>query len=76
MKSVAIEVSYQSFSANDSHISILQPYSLKVFKQRWYVVAHNGENIRTYSLDRISEITATDQSYKMPDDFDSDKYSR
>ncbi len=71
---VAIEVSYQSFSANEPHTAILQPYCLKVFKQRWYVVAHNGEYIRIYSLDRISDITTTEQHYLLPEDFDGDTF--
>ncbi|MFR9543904.1 MAG: WYL domain-containing protein, partial [Rikenellaceae bacterium] len=71
---VAVEVSYQSFSSDESHTAILQPYCLKVFKQRWYVVAHNGEHIRIYSLDRISEITPTEQRYTLPEDFDGDEY--
>ncbi len=71
---VAIEVSYQSFSADEPHTTILQPYCLKVFKQRWYVVAHNGENARIYSLDRISGVRATEQRYKLPEDFDGDTF--
>ncbi|MFR9543087.1 MAG: WYL domain-containing protein [Rikenellaceae bacterium] len=71
---VAVEVGYQSFSADEPHTAILQPYCLKVFKQRWYVVANNGDNIRIYSLDRISEIATTSQSYILPEDFNGDTF--
>ncbi len=71
---ISIEVSYQSFSSNEPHTAILQPYCLKVFKQRWYIVAHNGENVRIYSLDRISEIASADQTYILPEDFDGDTF--
>lgn len=71
---LTIEILYQSFSAKEPHCTVIEPYCLKVFKQRWYVVANNGSNIRIYSLDRISEIIPTEQHYILPNDFDGDMF--
>ena len=67
----SIEMSYQPFW-NDCPIQILfDPYCLKIFKQRWYVIGrsdyHNA--IRTYALDRIQKMQITETSFRMPKDF-------
>lgn len=43
----------------------IEPYLLKLFKQRWYVVSRNvDENrIKTYALDRMSKVQILDQTF-------------
>ncbi|MCM1450918.1 MAG: WYL domain-containing protein [Clostridium sp.] len=49
----------------------LEPYFTKIFKQRWYVVGRNvqDEKIKTYALDRITDIKLTGRKFKTPADF-------
>lgn len=56
----------------------IEPYLLKLFRQRWYVAGHNvAENrIKTYALDRMSELEQTSRSFMMPADFDPAEYFR
>ena len=38
-ENLTIEITYQSFSNNDAYTFEIEPYCLKVFRQRWYVLA-------------------------------------
>ncbi len=57
---------------------IIEPYMLKIFRQRWYVAARNvAENrVKTYSLDRFKQASVTDQEYEIPSDFIASNYYR
>lgn len=48
---------------------ILEPYFVRIFKQRWYVIGYNtaDRKIKTYSLDRISNIAITEETFTPPD---------
>ena len=73
---ISIEIKYQPFW-NEEPINIfIDPYCLKIFKQRWYVIAWNTHlnAIRTYSLDRIQEIRITDTTFKISKDFNPETY--
>ena len=73
---LCVEITYQSFWRDEPNTFEIEPYCVKIFKQRWYVVARNPyyESLRTYSLDRIQEIRTIDKSFKIPKDFDPDAY--
>ena len=74
--SCAIEMTYQSFNKEQPATFIVEPYCLKMFKQRWYLLAYSPEldEMRIYSLDRIHAIEPTNQKYKLPDDFDAETF--
>lgn len=46
----------------------LEPYGLVLKAGRWYVVA--GPGPRTFRVDQILELTASDEEFTRPDDFD------
>ena len=71
---IALEMTYQSFGADEPHAATVEPYAVKVFKQRWYVVGNNGTQVRVYSLDRILSLESSDKNYTLPIDFDSEGY--
>ncbi|GGT06609.1 transcriptional regulator [Streptomyces chromofuscus] len=50
----------------------LEPYGMVLKAGRWYVVA--GPGPRTYRVDRILELSATDEEFTHPDDFDLTAY--
>lgn len=74
--SKTITITYQSFWKDRGATFEVEPYCVKVFRQRWYVVARNlGYNaLRTYSLDRISDLEINDKKFKMPRSFDPEEY--
>lgn len=57
---------------------VYEPYFLKIFKQRWYVIGRNvGERkVKTYALDRMSEVTHDAETFEMPAGFDPAEYFR
>ena len=64
-------VSYQGFKRTEPHTFLLDPYCLKVFKQRWYLVGkpedHPEEKEpRVYALDRVKDMAVTDKSFHLP----------
>ena len=74
-----IRFTYQPFSRiNATPGILLEPYFLKIFRQRWYVIGRNvKENtVKTYALDRIREAVVLPDTFVIPDDFDIENYFR
>jgi hypothetical protein len=67
-KNTKVDVIHQSFISDHPHEYVLSPYFLKVFKQRWYLVAarEDMEGLRVYAIDRIKRADATTEKFKMP----------
>ena len=74
----AIEMTYQGFGKPHPSTFIVEPYCLKMFKQRWYMLAYSPDldKMLIYSLDRIHAIEPTKQKYQLPKDFDAEFYFR
>ena len=79
-KKVELQVDYQRYeneqeeeNLQESHI---QPYALKVFNRRWYLLGYIKEKraLRTIALDRILALKVLPTSFEMPEDFDARKY--
>jgi len=73
---LVLKITYKSFKNNEPNSFEIEPYCIKVFKQRWYILAKStsDETIRIYSLDRIENLQITDKSFKMPTDFCPESY--
>lgn len=72
-------VSYQSFTKPQPTTFKLKPYGLKVFKQRWYVLAESeypDHRLLVYALDRFESMERTEEPYEIPEDFDVEYYFR
>ena len=74
----AIEMTYQGFGKPHPSTFVVEPYCLKMFKQRWYLLAYSPDldKMLIYSLDRIHAIEPTKQKYQLPKDFDAEFYFR
>ena len=72
----ALQMTYQGFGKPHPYTFPVEPYCLKMFKQRWYVLVYapDIDQMRIYSLDRIHAIEPTKQKYKLPKDFDAEAY--
>ena len=55
---------------------VLEPYFLKIFKQRWYLVGRNvlEDKLKTYALDRMRELTHSSETFEVPASFDAGDY--
>ncbi|MBO5455066.1 MAG: WYL domain-containing protein [Muribaculaceae bacterium] len=57
---------------------IVEPYFLKIFKQRWYVTGRNvkDDKIKTYALDRMEDVKIEDDTFVVDKSFDLESYVR
>ncbi len=71
-----LELYYQSYWYEEPSTYTLQPYCIKVFKQRWYVIGFCKErnSIRTFSLDRIQQLITLDTKFVYPKEFAPEAY--
>jgi len=75
-KNNALEMKYQSFDNEEAFTATVNPLCIKVFKQRWYMLAYNsyvGGN-RLYALDRIKDLEYTKIKFSVPTGFDAQAY--
>jgi predicted DNA-binding transcriptional regulator YafY len=73
---LTLEMTYKSFWRSEPTTFDIEPYCVKIFKQRWYVVARNlyYNALRIYSLDRIQNLRITEKPFKLPEDFCPESY--
>ena len=72
-----INMTYQSYWRDESNTFVVEPYCVKLFKQRWYIVARSPyyNKLMIYSLDRILELeTDKEKKFKLPRTFDASVY--
>lgn len=71
-----VTITYCGFNKSQSHSFPIEPYCLKLFENRWYVLAHNArfDDCRIYGLDRIGHIEITDETFRLPKDFSASEY--
>ena len=72
-----IEMTYQSFRRDEPSTFKAEPYCLKLFKQRWYMLAKSlgAERPWIYALDeRMIDINFTEKKYKIPSKFNADRF--
>lgn len=71
-----IELTYCNFWNAEASTFEVDPFCVKVFRQRWYMVARSVSdgNMRIYALDRIESLRATERSFELPAKFDALAY--
>lgn len=69
-------MTYQSYWRDEASSFEIEPYCIKAFKQRWYLVGRSPyqNKIRIYSLDRVKAMEETDTHFEYPKDFIAEKY--
>ena len=74
-QSKELAIDYQPFYGHRASYTI-QPYAMKAYHQRWYIVGFIKEldAIRNIALDRLLEMTITEQSFALPENFNAEKY--
>lgn len=72
-----ITFSYCAYNrVNASSGVIIEPYCVRLYKQLWYVIGYNlkDKKIKTYSLDRMNDVTINADTFVLPADFDASTY--
>ena len=71
-KSVALSMTYQSFGKTEPSTFEVEPYCVKLFEQRWYMLGMS-DKLRIYALDRIKALEPTERKFNLPKEFDAEK---
>ncbi|GHV15333.1 WYL domain-containing protein [Bacteroidia bacterium] len=73
---LSIEITYQSYWKDTPSTFIIEPYFVKVFKQRWYVIAFSPgmDKMIIYALDRMQYLRTTSDKFEYPKSFDPREY--
>ncbi len=71
-----VNIVYKAFRYSRSFEIPVEPYCVKLFENRWYMLGHNlsKDTIRLYGLDRIESVEVTNLEYKLPKDFSATDY--
>ena len=73
----AVELTYKSFWRDEESTFTVHPYCLKLFRQRWYMLARSEEynSLRIYALDeRMLSVTPLKKALKIPAKFNAEEY--
>ncbi len=81
---VRIAVDYRKYGTDRPNHLDFEPYCIKMFKQRWYVLGHfhrdateekpESDYFGVFSFDRILNMSLTDTKFKIDPDFDAQAY--
>ena len=76
MHHLELMIGYQQFKVEQRQEFHMQPYALKVFNRRWYLLGYvkEREEVRHLALDRMLDVNVTRKHFTMPEDFDAKKY--
>lgn len=75
-ESRVVLMTYCGFGKTKNHTFSVEPYCVKLFDNRWYLLAHNSiyNDIRIYGLDRIENLEITGDTFKVSKDFSASDY--
>lgn len=72
-----LSMRYKKFNDSEPYSTLIEPYCLKLFHQRWYLLGKserkNGK-MAIYALDRIIKLEETAQTFEMCSDFNASEF--
>ena len=75
-----LKMTYHSYWKEEESNFDVQPYCVKLYRQRWYMVARSTNPVnykkgpRIYSLDRIKCLHLEEETFEMPKDWSANNY--
>ena len=82
-RNVRIAIQYRKYGDDEPRDLNFEPYCLKLFRQRWYVLGHFHRDVKDgldidffgmFSFDRILEMSLTDIKFQLDPDFDAEEF--
>lgn len=75
-RNVLLHITYQKFVDDEPYEADVEPYCIKLFHQRWYLLAHRlgRDYLAIYAFDRMLSATATTTQFEFPRDFNSEEH--
>ena len=74
-----LSIEYQKFDDPKGYTASIEPYCLKVFRQRWYLLGNNISNekgLQVYALDRVIHIDDTNLTFQIDPEFNASDFFR
>lgn len=67
---------YKGYSMNDYEDMTVHPYSIRLFKRRWYLIGYSeySKGMRIYMLDRADDARILGEPFDMPKEFDAEAF--
>ena len=75
-----LNITYHSYWKDEENNFDVQPFCVKLFRQRWYMVGRStytyyyNQGPRIYALDRINDLRMTDEAFEMPKDWSAKEF--
>ncbi|MBR4922666.1 MAG: WYL domain-containing protein [Bacteroidaceae bacterium] len=71
-----LQMTYRKFDQSTGYTITIEPYAIKVFRQRWYLLANDykRKHPSIYALDRIEFLEETNEAFTFPSDFDTELF--
>lgn len=71
-----IKLAYKAFGKPEAKEFAVEPYCVKFFENRWYLLGHNisRNTMRLYALDRMESVGLSDTRFSMPEDFSAAEF--
>ena len=83
-KSIKLAVDYRKYGDDEPRHLTFEPYCIKLFKQRWYILGHFHRNaiadrpevdyFGVFSFDRILNMSLTDDKFQIDPSFNAQAY--
>ena len=78
-KNQVLNMTYQSYWRDEANTFKIEPYCLKAFRQRWYLIGHcpdyDDNRVMIYALDnRFKDLKPTNEFFDYPEDFKAEEY--
>lgn len=73
---LCLNVIYKPFWYDEPYTFCLEPYFIRLFRQRWYMIgfSHKHKMIRVFAFDRILEVNIIGQKFTMPEGLNVENY--
>ena len=72
--SLTVEMGYQRYQQTEERTYTVEPYCLKLFHQRWYLLARTKGEFRVFALDRIKRLAVTGRRFEADPYFDAEDF--
>lgn len=71
-----VKFTYEKFSHEEITERKVEPYALKEFRNRWYILANdlNDNEIKNFGLDRLTDLDITKKRFELPSGFDVNEH--
>lgn len=75
-----LNISYHSYWKDEEYNFDVEPFCVKLFRQRWYLVGrstyayYHKQALRIYALDRITFLQKTEHTFDMPKNWSAEEF--